>query len=468
VHALLGENGAGKTTLMNVAFGFVRPDSGEIVFDGRRYAAMTPQAAMAAGIGMVHQHFKLVEEFTVAENVALGSADYREALTPSGQSRLRTIIRDTGLEVDPRARVEDLPVGLRQRVEILKALFRGSRLLILDEPTAVLTPQETEELFRVLRRLRGQGTGIILITHKLGEALDISDRVTVLRQGRCVLSCPAAEVQQARIASAMVGRDLLPAGPVLPEPGDEVLLEVRNISSAGGDQQPVLDISFTLRAGEILGIAGVEGNGQTALADILAGVTPPGGGSLMLGDREISPLGVDGRLREGLSHIPGDRQTQALLLEFPLWENMLLGRWPLGEFSRGPLLDVGGLAEVTREAIGAYGIRGATERTLAMSLSGGNQQRFVVARQMGAGPRVVVAVNPTRGLDVGAIEYVHARLAEHCGRGGAVVLISTDLDEVLALSHRILVLYRGRVAAEYPRGARREDVGLAMATGRAS
>jgi len=290
----------------------------------------------------------------------------------------------------------------------------------------------------------------------------------VLRQGRCVLSCPAAEVQQARIASAMVGRDLLTAGPVLPEPGDEVLLEVRNISSAGGDQQPVLDISFTLRAGEILGIAGVEGNGQTALADILAGVTPPGGGSLMLGDREISPLGVDGRLREGLSHIPGDRQTQALLLEFPLWENMLLGRWPLGEFSRGPLLDVGGLAEVTREAIGAYGIRGATERTLAMSLSGGNQQRFVVARQMGAGPRVVVAVNPTRGLDVGAIEYVHARLAEHCGRGGAVVLISTDLDEVLALSHRILVLYRGRVAAEYPRGARREDVGLAMATGRAS
>jgi simple sugar transport system ATP-binding protein len=468
VHALLGENGAGKTTLMNVAFGFVRPDCGEIVFDGRRYTAMTPQVAMAAGIGMVHQHFKLVEEFTVAENVALGSSDYREALRPSDRSRLKSIIRATGLEVDPSAVVEDLPVGLRQRVEILKALFRGSRLLILDEPTAVLTPRETEDLFRVLLRLREQGTGIVLITHKLDEALSLSDRVTVLRNGKTVLSRPAAEVTQAEVASAMVGRELDSGARDLPTPQEDILLEARGLSSPETGQQPAQEISFALRAGEILGIAGVEGNGQTALADLLAGVLAPASGSLLLAGRDVSREGVAGRLRAGLAHIPGDRQTQALLLEFPLRENLLLGRWPLGEFLRGPFLDVGALSLSTREAIEAYGIRGATVQTPAMSLSGGNQQRFVVARQMGAKPRVIVAVNPTRGLDVGAIEYVHARLVEHCERGGAVVLISTDLDEVLALSHRILVLYRGRVAAEYPRGARREDVGLAMATGRAA
>ncbi|MGQ9925200.1 MAG: ATP-binding cassette domain-containing protein, partial [Armatimonadota bacterium] len=231
VHALLGENGAGKTTLMNVAFGFVRPDCGEIVFDGRRYTAMTPQAAMAAGIGMVHQHFKLVEEFTVAENVALGSSDYREALRPSDRSRLKSIIRDTGLEVDPSAVVEDLPVGLRQRVEILKALFRGSRLLILDEPTAVLTPRETEDLFRVLLRLREQGTGIVLITHKLDEALSLSDRVTVLRNGKTVLSRPAAEVTQAEVASAMVGREVDSGARDLPTPPEDILLEARGLSS---------------------------------------------------------------------------------------------------------------------------------------------------------------------------------------------------------------------------------------------
>ncbi len=465
VHALLGENGAGKTTLMNVAFGFVRPDSGEIILDGRRFSAMTPRMAMDAGVGMVHQHFKLVEEFTVAENVALGSTDHREALRPSEESRLRSIIRDTGLEVDPGAVVEDLPVGLRQRVEILKALFRGSRLLILDEPTAVLTPQETEDLFRVLLRLREQGTGIVIITHKLGEALSISDRVTVLRQGKCVLSRPAEGLTQPEVASAMVGRDLEEGALALPAPGDEVLLEASGLSSPEDEQQAVGDVSFSVRSGEILGIAGVEGNGQTALADLLAGVIRPAAGSLTLRGRDVSGEGVDGRLRAGLAHIPGDRQTQALLLEFSLRENLLLGRWPLGEFSRGPLLRVKALSEATRDVIGSYGIRGATEDTPAMSLSGGNQQRFVVGRQMGAGPEVLVAVNPTRGLDVGAIQYVHGRLLEHCRRGGAVVLISTDLDEVLALSHRILVLYRGRLAAAFERGAPRGEVGLAMATG---
>lgn len=468
IHALLGENGAGKTTLMNIVFGLVRPDSGTISIFGQDLAATTPQMAMSLGVGMVHQHFKLVDEFTVAENIALGSPDFREALGTRQGSRLQALMADSGLEVDPQAVTGDLPVGMRQRVEVLKALFRGARLLILDEPTAVLTPQETEHLFAVLRRLRDGGTAIVIITHKLAEALAVSSRVTVLRQGAVALSAPSSEVTEQDVSRAMVGRDIPVDGQIPDQPTGDVLLRAADISLRRYGSVGLQGISLAVREGEVLGFAGVEGNGQVQLGDVLCGVARPETGNLTLLGRDITDSGVGERLRAGLAHIPADRQSQALLLEFSLSENMLLGRWPMQEFSEVAFVNKASLDQATQAAIRDYGIRGAQSSTPAAALSGGNQQRFVAARQLGAEPKVLIAINPTRGLDIGAMEYVHQRLLEHRARGGGCILISNDLDEVLRLSDRIAVMYRGRIAAEFARGASRAEIGLAMTRGEAA
>lgn len=465
VHALLGENGAGKTTLMNVAFGLLRPDSGEIVFDGQPVGRMTPQRAMRLGIGMVHQHFKLVDEFTVAENIALGSPDHAQAIG-GGKTRLKKLIEETGLEVDPAARTGQLPVGLRQRVEILKALFRQIKLLILDEPTAVLTPQETSELFDAIQRLKASGTSIVIITHKLREAIEISDTVTVLRAGRVTLETSASEISESALVMAMVGRPVEEISRTPRKQGATVtVLELREVVLPGYSQHA--NISLKLREGEIVGIAGVQGNGQQELADVLAGVAKPDIGSIWLNGENVTRISAAGRLVRGLAHVPEDRQNQALLLDFSLRENVLLSQWPRQEFHRGPILNTKALNTVTDTIIHDYGVRGVDTSTVARALSGGNQQRMVVGRQLSAKPKVLIAFDPTTGLDIGARDYVHRRILEHRDAGGTTVLISTDLDEIVQLSDRVCVLYEGRLVTGLPPRPSIEEIGAAMATGAA-
>lgn len=463
VQALVGENGAGKTTLMNIAFGLLRPNAGQIVFDGQVLQRLTPQRARSLGIGMVHQHFKLVDEFTVAESIALGSTDYNQALG-SGGTRLKRVIEDSGLDIDLSARVGDLPVGLRQRVEILKALFRQARLLILDEPTAVLTPQEASELFEALIRLKDAGASIVLITHKLREALSISDTVTVIRSGRVVLEGSSNEVSEASLASAMVGRALEGLNKRESSPG-KALLELEGVALSGW--RGAETINLLAREGEIVGVAGVEGNGQVELADVLAGVAAPASGVVRLGGEDVTQAGVAERMRLGLAHIPEDRQTQALVLEFSVAENVLLGLWPEGRFRCGPLLKQNAIRQTASMILSDFGVRGAAPSTPAGSLSGGNQQRIVIGRQLATHPRVLIAFNPARGLDIAATEYVHRRILEHRAAGGAAVLISTDLDEVTQLSDRICVLYGGALVTGLPPQPSRDQVGMAMATGSA-
>ena len=465
IHGLLGENGAGKTTLMNVVFGFVRPDSGEVVFNNERVSRLTPQKAMSLGIGMVHQHFKLVEEFTVAENIALGSPDSRAILRGDYSEEFAEFLRQSGLEDQLNVPVFRLSVGVRQRIEIAKALFGGARLLILDEPTAVLTPAETTRLFESLRRLKSSGTTVIIITHKLKEALAITDRLTVLRAGRVVFSSDTSRVTEQEIAQAMVGQ--APADTYIRQqsPGDSLVLQLNEVTYCPETGQGIRRFSLELKQGEILGIAGVDGNGQGALGDVISGVALPKQGSIVLNGYDISSFTVDQRLLQGLVHIPGDRQSEALALEFSLAENVLLGRWPQAEMRSGPFVFPSALRTTTQKIIDEYGIHGASPASSAASLSGGNQQRLVIGRQLQTKPKVILAINPTRGLDVGAIRYVHSRLLEHVARGGAVILISSDLDEVIALSDRVLAIYRGRVEAEFQQPVNRDAVGLAMAGG---
>lgn len=465
IHGLLGENGAGKTTLMNVVFGFVRPDSGSILFDNVRYSRLIPQKAMSMGIGMVHQHFKLVEEFTVAENIALGSPWSRDILQRTYSREFGEILQQSGLDELLYVPVSQLSVGVRQRVEIAKALFGGARLLILDEPTAVLTPAETTRLFESLQILRQAGTTVIIITHKLKEALAITDRLTVLRAGRVVFESDTSRVTEEDLARAMVGQSLAEAYEHPSRPTESVVLQMDGVCHSPTTGQGIENFSLCLRQGEILGIAGVDGNGQQALGDIIAGVTIPDKGSITLERHDITHLGVDKRLQLGLVHIPGDRQTEALVLEFSLAENVLLGRWPQSDMRRGPFISPTLLKNTTQKIIDEYGIRGASPNSSAASLSGGNQQRLVIGRQLQTSPKVILAINPTRGLDVGAIRYVHSRLLEHASGGGSVILISSDLDEVLALSDRVLALYRGASKAEFQSPVSREAVGLAMAGG---
>lgn len=464
IHALVGENGAGKSTLMRVLSGMYAPDAGTMEVNGRDVTGWSTADAIASGVGMVHQHFMLVPTLTVAENVVLGSEITNGLVLDraAAEQAVRELSIRTGLDVPPGRLVADLSVGEAQRVEILKTLYRGARILILDEPTAVLSPPEVLELWDVLRALKQSGGTIVLITHKLDEVIDVSDTITVMRQGATVTRMPTAGATPQAIARAMVGRDVALAldadfsisshSGVAGTP----LFEVRDLTVRGARRSDAVDhVSFTIAAGEILGIAGVEGNGQTELVEALAGLTHATG-SVMLAGRDIVPMNVRARGDAGLSHIPEDRHERGLVLDYPVSDNLILGQQH--RFTRGGTLDRDRVMDHALKMIGAYDIRPANPLLPARALSGGNQQKIVVAREMARDFRVLLASQPTRGVDVGAIEFIHSRLRAARDEGKAVLLVSADLAEVLALSDRVAVMYGGRIVAILPRAEATPDV----------
>jgi simple sugar transport system ATP-binding protein len=472
IHALLGENGAGKTTLMNVLYGLTQPDEGTILIDGQPVIFHSPRDAISAGIGMVHQHFMLVPVFTVAENVTLGAEETRP-LGLLDRRRMRRKVRELseryGLRVDPDAVIEDLPVGVQQRVEILKALVREAQVLILDEPTAVLTPGETEELFRIMRDLRASGRAVVFISHKLKEVQAIADTITILRRGRVVGERPP-DTSEDELAALMVGRSVqLRVTKTIAQPG-RVVLDVRDLRVAGGHAQAagqaaVDDVSFQVRAGEILGVAGVQGNGQTELCEALMGLLPVAGGSVHLDDRDITGASPRDRLRAGIGYIPEDRQEDGLVADFPVAENIVLDTYDQPPFASGLALKLGTIRETAANRVREFDIRTPSISAPAGTLSGGNQQKVILAREVGRDVRLLLASQPTRGLDVGSIEFVHRRIIEQRDEGVAVVLVSSELDEIYALADRIAVMYEGKITGFRPPDVPVEELGLLMAGG---
>ncbi|WP_062233861.1 ABC transporter ATP-binding protein [Aureimonas sp. N4] len=469
IHGIVGENGAGKSTLMSILYGFYQADEGEIRVNGAPVSIPDSNAAIAAGIGMVHQHFMLVENFTVVENVMLG-AEQSGLLSP-GIRRVRAELlrleREHGLAIDPDAVVETLPVGLQQRVEILKALYRGAEILILDEPTGVLTPAEADQLFSVLRHLRDDGKTVILITHKLREILAVTDNVSVMRRGEIVATVKTSETSAAELAELMVGRRVLlrvekgEAAPKAP------LLEVRNLTVRDGRGVTMVDdVSFSLRAGEIVGIAGVAGNGQSELLEALSGIRAAESGTLRLNGealdlkRDMDPAGLRAR---GLAHVPEDRHHMGLVLPFKEYENAILGYHRDPAYAKGPFLSVSAMRAEAKEKIAAYDIRPPSADLKTANFSGGNQQKVVLAREMERDPAVLLIGQPTRGVDVGAIEFIHKRIIEMRDAGKAVLLVSVELDEIRALSDRILVMCAGRVVGERSPDTSEGELGLMMA-----
>jgi len=457
VHALLGENGAGKSTLMNVLYGLTQPDEGEILIDGEPARLNSPGDAIAAGIGMVHQHFMLVPTFTVAENIELGF--------PGGGRRVRDLSRDYGMDLDPDAVVEDLPVGIQQRVEIIKALVRKARVLILDEPTAVLTPAETDELFRIVRQLTEEGTSVIFISHKLREVVAIADTITVLRQGK-VVGERAPDATAADLATLMVGRDVqLRVSKTPASPGETVLrVEGLTVSSADG-RLPVSGTSFSVRSGEILGIAGVQGNGQTELCEALMGLRPVAGGTVTLAGKDLTRASPRRRLRAGIAYVPEDRTDDGLVGSFSITENLILDTYSRPEFSSRGNLKLAAIARNARERIAEFDVRTGSPGTAAGHLSGGNQQKVILARELGRDHAVLIASQPTRGLDVGSIEFVHRRIVERRDAGVAVVIVSSELDEIYALADRIAVMYEGRITGFRDPDVPTAELGRLMAGG---
>jgi simple sugar transport system ATP-binding protein len=468
IHALLGENGAGKSTLMNVLYGLHQPDDGEIRLNGEPVRIESARRAIALGIGMVHQHFMLVPVMTVAENLVLGSEpshgpllDYKAAA-----QRTRELSERFGLAVEPEVLVEDLGVGAQQRVEILRALYRGAKVLVLDEPTAVLTAQESQELFRVLRALKEDGTSVVFISHKLNEVLDVSDRVTVLRRGKRIDTVETKGSTERSLARLMVGRDVL-LRVEKPEhtPGD-VVLEVRDLDVSDDRELPaVRGVSFDVRAGEIVGLAGVDANGQSELIEAITGLRRAGAGSVRVEGRDVTSRNARETLEAGVGHIAEDRHRRGLVLEFNLAENLSLREYRKPSLSRLGWLSPKRMAARARGLLRDYDVRGGGCETRAASLSGGNQQKTVIARELSANPRVLVAAQPTRGLDVGAIEFVHRRLVEERDAGRAILLVSLELEEIRSLSDRVLVIYEGEIVAELPPETSEEDFGVFMTGG---
>ena len=468
VHALLGENGAGKSTLMNVVYGLVRPDSGEIVYDGKPVHIGSPQDAIRLGIGMVHQHFMLIPPLTVAENVVLG----HEIVTGPGgidirrsQAAVRELSRKYGLEVDPAAKIEDLSVGLQQRVEILKALYRGARLLILDEPTAVLTPQEVRGLFEIVRALVRDGAAVIFITHKLAEVLEVADKITVMRRGKVEATTTPKESSQAELARMMVGRSVLLRVEKKESTPGKTLLSIDGLTVQDDRHQVAVDnMSLELRSGEILGIAGVEGNGQNELVEAIVGLRMPRAGRISLGGRDITRASTHSTLESGLGFIPADRHRMGIVLELSVADNLVLSRFDQPPFARWIVRAFDQVHAYAQRLIKTFDIRTDGPDQPAGSLSGGNQQKLVVAREIGTQPKVLLASQPTRGVDVGSIEFIHRRLVEERDSGMGVLLVSSELDEVLSLADRVAVVYRGRVVAMFEqKEADRERIGLLMA-----
>jgi ABC-type uncharacterized transport system ATPase subunit len=466
IHCLLGENGAGKSTLMNMLYGLLQPTEGEIVVDGETHAFSSPGDAIEAGIGMVHQHFMLVPVFTVAENIMLGREQTRGAgvLDRRKASKLvRELSERYGLAVDPDALVEDLPVGVQQRVEILKALSHDAKVLILDEPTAVLTPQEIDELMEIMRTLKEQGTSIIFITHKLREVKAVGDRISVIRRGK-VVGTAEPTASEPQLAEMMVGREVkLLVDKAAPEVGD-VVLDVRGVTVVDPrGHQVVKDVSFDARAGEVLGLAGVQGNGQTELIKALLGLVKPDAGAISLEGRDISRHGPRESLDDGIGYIPEDRSHDGYVGAFSVRENLVLDLYRSGEFSRGMALRLDEIEKNADARIEQFDIRTESASTPLSSLSGGNQQKVVVAREFSRPLKVLIAAQPTRGVDVGSIEFIHKRIIEERDKGTAVIIVSTELDEIFALSDRIAVMYDGRIVATVSPDIAREDIGLMMA-----
>jgi len=471
VHALLGENGAGKSTLMNILYGLTKPDEGEIVVKGKRVTFSSAKDAIEAGIGMVHQHFMLIPVMTVAENIVLGTEPTREhvLLDEAGAERsVRELSQQFGLAVDPTALVSSITVGQQQRVEILKALYRGAQILILDEPTAVLTPQEAGELFAIIRSLKEDGKSIIFISHKLNEVLEIADRVTVLRRGKRIDTVPGREATEETLARMMVGRDVLLRVDKKPASPGEVALKVEELRAVDDRHlEKVRGVSFTVRRGEIVAIAGVDGNGQTELIEALTGLRRAESGAIEVGGRPVlAPFTAKRMLDAGIGHIPEDRQRRGLVLEFNLAENVALHDYDKAPDSNWGWLFPAQLVRTAARLIREFDVRGGGPLTLARALSGGNQQKVVVAREVARNPVVLIAAQPTRGLDVGAIEYVHRRLVEERDSGHAILLVSLELDEVLSLADRILVMYEGQIVGEHAAGADEQQIGLEMLGGR--
>ncbi len=467
IHALLGENGAGKTTLMNILYGLYEPDEGEVYVRGKELEVDEPKDAIAAGVGMVHQHFMLIPVFTVTENVMLGhetlkAGDFldREA----SASRIREISESHHLEVDPDAYVRDLAVGVQQRVEIIKLLYREADILIFDEPTAVLTPQEADELFKIMRSLVEQGKSIIFITHKLREVLDVADRITVLRGGKVVGSTTPAEADQRKLAEMMVGRDVkLTLDKPDAKIGDPVL-QVEELEVMDDRKQLVVDkISFDVRAGEILGLAGVQGNGQTELVEVITGMRKSISGSVKILGEEAAGATPRQVTEMGTAHVPEDRQRDGLVLTFTVADNLVLNTYYQEPFTRGVIMQEAVIQEESEKLIEQFDIRTPSAYTTVGSLSGGNQQKVIVAREFSRPIKLLVASQPTRGLDVGSIEYIHGRILEKRDQGTAVLLVSPELDEIMQLSDRIAVMFRGKIIDIVdPNTISKEEVGLLM------
>jgi simple sugar transport system ATP-binding protein len=484
IHAVVGENGAGKSTAMRIAYGFYTADSGEILINGQARSIQRPLDAIALGIGMVHQHFMLIDTMTVAENIVLGAEagpagstgtrlrrGYGPALwtrldLDDAVSRIQKLSADFKLSVDPNALVEDLSVGQQQRVELLKALYRNAQLLILDEPTAVLTPQEVDEFFAILRKMREQGKTIVIITHKLAEVLSISDDVTVMRDGRVVGRVKTKETNAAELARLMVGRDVLLHVEKPPAKPGDVVLRVREFSVG----KAVKHVTFDVRAGEIVGIAGVEGNGQRELVEAIAGLVDPSlvSGELTLNGQPLTGLDVRGRRERGIAHIPEDRHRRGLLLEFGLDENAILGVHHRAPVTAGVMVNEREVQRRTADIIQRFDVRPPNPELPARALSGGNQQKLIIGREFELPPTLLLVSQPTRGVDIGAIEFIHRKLVALRDSGCAVLLVSAELEEVMSLSDRLLVIHNGRIAGEVnPATTSATDVGCLMTGARA-